>query len=89
MLLKHPAVMERAVVGAPHKTRGQRVTADVVPAKGFAPGEDPARDIKDVCRRTTEPCRYPGNLECVPERPGTISGQIRRVALRGPASLGG
>ena len=81
-LAEHPAIVESAVVGTPDALRGELVKAYVVLARGFEPSEALATDIQDFVKRQTAPYKYPRIVEFRDALPKTISGKIRRVALR-------
>ena len=81
-LIEHPAVQESAVVGLPDPDRGQVVAAFVVVAPGFEPGEALAAELQAHVRRVTAPYKYPRRIEFVESLPKTVSGKIRRDALR-------
>jgi acetyl-CoA synthetase len=81
-LLRHPAVAESAVVGAPDPVRGQIVRAFIVLRPGHAGDAALARDIQDFCKAETAPYKYPREVRFVPSLPKTVSGKIRRVELR-------
>lgn len=85
-LMSHPAVVECAVTGVPDDIRGQVVKATIVLAKEWRDHnpEQLVREIQDHVKRTTAPYKYPRVVEFVESLPKTISGKIRRVALRGP-----
>lgn len=85
-LMSHPAVVECAVTGVPDDIRGQVVKATIVLAKEWRDlnPEQLAREIQDHVKQTTAPYKYPRVVEFVESLPKTISGKIRRVALRGP-----
>ncbi len=82
VLMKHPAVLECAITGAPDPIRGQVVKASIVLMKGYAPSEKLAQELKDFVKHQTAPYKYPRVVEFLPELPKTISGKIRRVELR-------
>lgn len=85
-LMSHPAVVECAVTGVPDDIRGQVVKATVVLAPEYR-DHDPealAKEIQTHVKKTTAPYKYPRVVEFVESLPKTISGKIRRVALREP-----
>ena len=82
VLMEHPAVLECAVTGTPHPVRGQVVKATIVLTKDYTPSEELAQELKDYVKHQTAPYKYPRVVEFVDELPKTISGKIRRVAIR-------
>ena len=85
-LMRHDAVIECAVTGVPDEIRGQVVKAWVVlaPAWRERAGEDLVKELQTFVKNTTAPYKYPRQIEFVDQLPKTISGKIRRVALRQP-----
>jgi acetyl-CoA synthetase len=81
-LMEHPAVLETAITGAPHPVRGQVVKATIVLAKGYEASDALKKELQDHVKKVTAPYKYPREIEFVTELPKTISGKIRRVALR-------
>jgi acetyl-CoA synthetase len=81
-LIEHAAVMEAAVVGKDDPERTQIVTAFVILADGYEPGEALATEIQDHVKRLTAPYKYPREIRFVTELPKTVSGKIRRSELR-------
>lgn len=83
-LMTHPAVVECAITGVPDEVRGQVVKATVVLAQDYKGKESPelVKDIQDHVKRVTAPYKYPRIVEFVDELPKTISGKIRRAAIR-------
>lgn len=82
--MTHPAVVECAITGVPDAVRGQVVKATIVLAKEYLQesGAQLIKEIQDHVKRITAPYKYPRIIEFVKELPKTISGKIRRVALR-------
>ncbi|MDE5871047.1 MAG: AMP-binding protein, partial [Muribaculaceae bacterium] len=83
-LMTHPAVVECAITGVPDEVRGQVVKATVVLANDYKGKEGPelVKDIQNHVKRVTAPYKYPRIVEFVEELPKTISGKIRRAAIR-------
>ncbi len=83
-LMTHPAVVECAVTGVPDEIRGQVVKATIVLAAEYKEraNDDLAKEIQNHVKRVTAPYKYPRVIEFVDELPKTISGKIRRVAIR-------
>ncbi|MFA5204203.1 MAG: AMP-binding protein [Lentisphaeria bacterium] len=88
-LLEHPAVLECAITGVPDDDRGQIVKATVVLTAGHAPSPRLVAELQEHVKKTTAPYKYPRLIEFVPALPKTISGKIRRVAIRGEAASNG
>ena len=82
VLLEHPAVMDCAITGAPHPVRGQVVKATIVLTSGYEPSEELVKELQTHVKNLTAPYKYPRIIEFVDELPKTISGKIRRVAIR-------
>ena len=82
VLIEHPAVLEAAVVSKPDATRGAIVKAFVVVRKDCAASEALKLELQEHCKRATAPYKYPREIEFLAELPKTISGKIRRLALR-------
>lgn len=81
-LLAHPAVVESAVVGESDAERGQVVVAHVVLAAGRQPSAALAEELQEFCKAETAPYKYPRRIYFTTLLPKTISGKIRRRALR-------
>jgi Acyl-coenzyme A synthetases/AMP-(fatty) acid ligases len=81
ILIEHPAVVEAAVVPAPHETRLSIPKAYVVLAAGWEPNEATAAELFRHAREHMPPYMQVRRIEFA-ELPKTISGKIRRVELR-------
>ncbi|WP_031516740.1 AMP-binding protein [Desulfofalx alkaliphila] len=81
-LAEHPAVLESAVTGVPDPIRGVVVKATIVLSKGYQPSDELVKELQNHVKKTTAPYKYPRVIEFVDELPKTISGKIRRVAIR-------
>lgn len=82
--MTHPAVVECAVTAVPDEIRGQIVKATIVLSKEYKDkaGDALIKEIQNHVKRVTAPYKYPRVIEFVDELPKTISGKIRRVAIR-------
>lgn len=83
-LMTHPGVVECAITGVPDEVRGQVVKATIVLSADYKAraGEELVKEIQNHVKRVTAPYKYPRVVEFVDELPKTISGKIRRVAIR-------
>ena len=81
-IMEHPAVLECAVTGVPDPDRGFVVKATIVLTKGYVGTPELTKEIQNHVKHATAPYKYPRIVEYVNELPKTISGKIRRVAIR-------
>ncbi|RBQ22470.1 Acetyl-coenzyme A synthetase [Candidatus Methanobinarius endosymbioticus] len=81
-LVSHPSVLECAITGYPDPIRGQIVKSTIVLAKGYEASEELKQEIQNHVKKVTAPYKYPRIVEFVNELPKTISGKIRRKAIR-------
>ena len=82
-LMKHPAVLEAAVVGAPDALRGQVARAYIV-ARDRGPAV--IADIQAFMKQQLSQHEYPRQVEFVDELPKTPAGKINRKILRDRAA---
>lgn len=81
-LVKHPAVVECAVTGAPDPVRGLVVKATVVLARGFEGSDELTKELQAFVKKETAPYKYPRIVEYVDELPKTVGGKIKRKLIR-------
>jgi acetyl-CoA synthetase len=82
VLLQHPAVLECAVTGVDDKARNQVVKATIILAEGYKASKELSIDIQSFAKHNSAAYKCPRIIEFVSELPKTISGKIRRVAIR-------
>ena len=83
VIMELPYVLECGVSAAPDPVRGQVVKASIVLTKGTVGTEELKKEIQDYVKKHTAPYKYPRIVEFRDELPKTISGKIRRAALKG------
>ena len=81
-LLKHPAVAECGVVGAPDADRGTIVKAYVLLKPGNEKSEDTKKDLQEHVKKVIAPYKYPRAIEFVDTLPRTETGKLQRYKLR-------
>ncbi|MDI3418708.1 long-chain-fatty-acid--CoA ligase [Streptomyces luteolus] len=81
VLYEHPAVSEAAVVGVPHATLGEEITAVVVLRTGTQATPD---HIRDFVRERVAPYKYPRVVQIAEALPKGATGKIlkREIVLR-------
>ena len=85
-LMKHPAVLEAAVVGVPDALRGQVARAYIVARDR---GDAVTADIQAFMKRQLSQHEYPRQVEFVDDLPKTPAGKVNRKVLRDRALAGG
>jgi 2-aminobenzoate-CoA ligase len=84
-LMKHPAVLECAVVGKPDAERGMVVKAFCVLRPGYSDGAGDAAMVKalqDHVKAVIAPFKYPREIEFVSSLPRTETGKLQRFRLK-------
>ena len=81
-LLKHPAVLECAVVGKPDAERGRVVKAFCVLRPGHAGDATMVKALQDFVKASIAPFKYPREIEFVVTLPRTETGKLQRFKLK-------
>ena len=81
-LVKHPAVVNSAVVPIPDETRGSVIKAFVLLAPGHEPSDTLKESIRDHVKKHLAPYQQPREIEFVRELPMTTTGKVQRRVLR-------
>lgn len=81
-LLKHPDVLETAVIAAPDDERGHIVEAFVVLKPGIAGDAACVQRLQDHVKATIAPYKYPRSIQFRDALPKTQTGKIQRFVLR-------
>jgi fatty-acyl-CoA synthase len=79
-LLRHPAVLEAAVVGIPHEKWGESPKAFVILREGRAVSE---LELRNFTRDALAHFKVPSEFEFVAALPKTATGKIQKYVLRG------
>ncbi|MFI8091903.1 AMP-binding protein [Streptomyces sp. NPDC086080] len=84
-LLRHPDVVEAAVVGRPDEARGQVVVAYTVLREGAARD---AEALRAFVKSELAPYKCPREIVLLDALPRTATGKLQRFRLRAPAGTG-
>jgi len=79
-LLRHPSVLEVAVVGMPHEKWGESPHAFVVLRAGASATQE---ELRDFARTALAHFKVPSAFHFVSELPKTATGKIQKFVLRG------
>ena len=83
---EHPEVIESAVVGYPHKIKGQGIYAFAICDSSNKTNDILEEEIKQLVRKIIGPIAKPDHVQIVSGLPKTRSGKIMRRILRKVAS---
>jgi acetyl-CoA synthetase len=81
-LVKHAAVANAAVIGAPDETRGTIVKAFIVLQPGRTPSAALEAELQAHVRQYLAPYEYPKAIEFIESLPMTTTGKVQRRVLR-------
>ena len=88
VLVRHPDVLEAAVIGVPDHEGLTKTKAYVVLKEGCRGGAELGGELQAFVKQHLAPHKYPRTVEIVPELPKTATGKIQRFRLRALASGG-
>ena len=78
----HPAVQEVAVIGKPHKIKGECAKAFVVLRRGFVPSDELVIEIKKEIVKHLGPIAITDEVEFIDKLPKNRNGKIMRRVLK-------
>jgi long-chain acyl-CoA synthetase len=81
-LLRHPDVLETAVVGRPDERRGQVVVAYVVLREGARRDEQQVTTLQEFVKAEIAPYKCPREIVFLDALPRTPTGKLQRFRLR-------
>jgi acetyl-CoA synthetase len=80
--VKHPAVLNAAVIGKPDAARGAIVKAFIVLQPGQSGSQELIDEIQKHVRGRLAPYEYPREIEFIDALPMTTTGKVQRKELR-------
>ncbi|MFM0503539.1 AMP-binding protein [Paraburkholderia caffeinilytica] len=80
-LLKHPGVLDAAVVGVPDSAYGQEIVAFIVPRVAHGQGALDIADLHEHCLRELGRYKTPKEFRFVADLPRGPSGKVQRLKL--------
>lgn len=81
-LLSHESVAECAVIGVPDEKRGNTVKAFICLRDGQEGSSELVKILQDHVKDRIAPYKYPRQISFVDELPKTVTGKLKRSALR-------
>ncbi|MGW2597988.1 AMP-binding protein [Streptomyces klenkii] len=81
-LLRHPDVLEAAVVGRPDERRGEIVVAFVVLRDGVPATAETVTELREFTKKEIVPYKCPREIEFLTALPRTPTGKLQRFRLR-------
>jgi len=84
-LVAHPDVLEAAVVGRSDESGLIKPEAWIVLRDPESESQSLIDDIRDFCKRSMAPYKYPRWIRCVESLPRTATGKVKRHVLRAAA----
>ncbi|MGW1076880.1 AMP-binding protein [Streptomyces sp. NPDC002537] len=84
-LLRHPQVLEAAVVGRPDERRGEVVVAHVVLRPGVPRTGETAAELREFTKKEIAPYKCPREIVFMDALPRTPTGKLQRFRLRNGA----
>lgn len=81
-LVAHPAVVEAAVVGVPHRLKGEVAACFVKVASNYRESRELAEELKETVANALGKALKPQSVYFVPELPRTRSGKILRRVVK-------
>ena len=82
VLLKHPAVAECGVIGAPDEERGQIVHAFIVLKPEYSGNDQLIKELQNFVKESIAPFKYPRQITFLTTLPRTETGKLQRFKLR-------
>jgi long-chain acyl-CoA synthetase len=83
-LIKHPAVEDSCVIGAPNDEWGEEVKAVLTLNPGYSPSPELAAEIIGFARQHLAGFKVPRSIDFVDELPRSPAGKIQRGKVRKP-----